>query len=515
MFSIDTVFPRRVQDRALPWVVAAAALAAGLTVAQPYAVGVFHDDGAYAILAKSIAEGHGFRFLHLPGDPMAVHYPPGYPLLLAVLWWVFPEFPANVPVLLAANALFLGAIALGVQHFATRVLGWKPFAAAGAALVATLSLPLLLLSGIMVSEPLFAAVLFSVLAIAEGMVRRGRPRWHFLVFGLACGGLALIRTHGLALPAAAVVLLMWRRRWVEAAVCAGGVVIALAPWQVWQAMYATQLPEALEGSYGSYVGWFIEGLRHDGFLPRTLATNAREMSALVSGRFAFSDRGVAAALGSIMAVAVVAFGAWRAFARAPVTVTFAAIYLAIVMLWPYTPWRFVFGVWPLFVLFIGETLRFGLGGVRQRRPAAIMALAAGTIVAAGVVAREAGAMRAKAWAMPGRTATQQTVPSLVWIVRNTRPEDLVASEAAELVFLYTGRRSVPVMPFEAREYGVPRNADLDGAGLRKVVETLPVDYVATISRDLRVAAAGVAYGSGIRLSLVDTLSAAGVFRVTR
>ena len=38
---------------------------------EPYVVGVFHDDGDYALLAKSIATGHGFHYLGLPGEPAA------------------------------------------------------------------------------------------------------------------------------------------------------------------------------------------------------------------------------------------------------------------------------------------------------------------------------------------------------------------------------------------------------------------------------------------------------------
>ena len=52
--------------------------------AAPYTVGVFHDDGVYALLARSIASGEGFHHSHLAGAPAATHYPPLYPLLLAI-----------------------------------------------------------------------------------------------------------------------------------------------------------------------------------------------------------------------------------------------------------------------------------------------------------------------------------------------------------------------------------------------------------------------------------------------
>lgn len=58
--------------------------------------GVFYDDGIYLSLARSLAEGEGFRYGHLPGDPAGVRYPFLYPYVLSFLWRVWPSFPANL-----------------------------------------------------------------------------------------------------------------------------------------------------------------------------------------------------------------------------------------------------------------------------------------------------------------------------------------------------------------------------------------------------------------------------------
>ncbi len=60
-------------------------------------LGYFHDDGMYWIGGKSLAEGHGYRILSLPDTPFQTKYPPLYPLLLALVWKVFPVFPGNLP----------------------------------------------------------------------------------------------------------------------------------------------------------------------------------------------------------------------------------------------------------------------------------------------------------------------------------------------------------------------------------------------------------------------------------
>src|SRR5438445_6487267 len=100
-----SVAPRRMANSyRMPVVLAAIALVAGLIAVDTMPIGGFYDDAFYVILGKSLATGHGYRNLNLPGAPFATHYPPGYPLLLALLWRIGPEFPANILLFKVANA---------------------------------------------------------------------------------------------------------------------------------------------------------------------------------------------------------------------------------------------------------------------------------------------------------------------------------------------------------------------------------------------------------------------------
>ena len=83
-------------SRTIGVLVAAVALAIALVAVPNWPAGVFQDDGIYVILGKALATGEGYRYLNLPGAPYATHYPPGYPLFLALLWRVSPQFPQNV-----------------------------------------------------------------------------------------------------------------------------------------------------------------------------------------------------------------------------------------------------------------------------------------------------------------------------------------------------------------------------------------------------------------------------------
>src|SRR5262249_36501777 len=72
--------------------------------------GESHDDAIYVTTAKALAEGEGYRQMFLPGAPPQTKYPPLYPALLAGLWKLWPDFPANL-MLLKGLSLVCGAAA--------------------------------------------------------------------------------------------------------------------------------------------------------------------------------------------------------------------------------------------------------------------------------------------------------------------------------------------------------------------------------------------------------------------
>ena len=98
--------------------VGALALVTGIAIVDALPVGVFHDDAMYVVLARSLASGHGYRYLNLPGAPAATQHPPGYPALLALVSWFAPAFPANLVAFKTLNAVIASASAVLVTLFA-------------------------------------------------------------------------------------------------------------------------------------------------------------------------------------------------------------------------------------------------------------------------------------------------------------------------------------------------------------------------------------------------------------
>jgi hypothetical protein len=50
-------------------VLLALALSSLAFFSAPNIIGLFHDDGIYAVVAKALSEGNGYRIISLPGEP--------------------------------------------------------------------------------------------------------------------------------------------------------------------------------------------------------------------------------------------------------------------------------------------------------------------------------------------------------------------------------------------------------------------------------------------------------------
>lgn len=472
---------------------AAVVLAIALAAIDPLPVGVVHDDGMYVVLAKSIATGHGYRWLHLPGTPAATHFPPGYPLLLALVWLVFPAFPANVLAFKALNALLLACTAGAVALLARRRFGFSAGAAALIAVIGCASIPMLVLSSLVMSETFFLALVVPALLVAERVADAQGSRWHAAALGLLTGAVVLVRTHGIALSLGVLIVLAARRKRRELAAFAIAFVLAIAPWQIWQRVHAASVPIAVRGDYGSYGGWLARGFASDGIAlaTHTLARTTIDLFATLTTLVGAGLPGAARAAAGAAAIALVGIGAWRA-RNARVTVAFMAFYLTIVALWPFAPARFFWAVWPVVVVLAVR----GACEIYDWRPAAgalrasrLFAAAAAAIVVLGYGMYTARGFRGRWWSSIPRQMAAAVKPLVQWTARNTSPDAVVASNAELLLYLYTGRAAVPATALSVDDYFRAPTAATSAAALRDILRAYHVDAVAIVANDSLAAAA--------------------------
>jgi hypothetical protein len=483
--SIVTAEPRAVR-RAVAWwplslaVVAVVAVAAGLAVVDGLPVGVVADDSMYVILARSLATGQGFRFLNVPGLPNGTHFPPGYPALLALVSFVAPAFPGSVIVFKALNALFLAAAAVCVTLLLRRRLALGAGWALSVGAVTAVSVPLLILSSLVLSELLFLALVLALLPFFEKLVDEPAGTARSLVAGLAIAACALVRTHGVVLLPALMLTLAARRRWRDAALVSAGAIAGLLPWQLWVARNGGTLPAPLLGMYDSYAAWWLRGLRDMGpsMIGATVAKTVPETTVMLSVLFSPLKGSVAHAV-TLAALALRAAAAcvtsWR---RMPVTLLFLGGYLFIVLVWPFQTARFVWAVWPLLLALIVV----GASAAASRRDWARplrAALALGFVwVACGYAAYESRAVRGKWWSSIARANTSRMAPLVRWIIGNTAPGEVVASEYEGAVYLYANRQALPIVSLTPGQYLHDYTAQENALeGLLPVLDAYPVRTV--------------------------------------
>ncbi|MDB4886235.1 MAG: hypothetical protein JWN79_1673 [Gemmatimonadetes bacterium] len=461
----------------------------GLVLLVRSPIVVTGDDAMYVILARSLATGQGYRFLNLPGAPAATHFPPGFPALLALLWRAVPDFPANLTLFKSVNAISLALVAVGVARFA-RYSAQPRRSAIALGVLAAVSGPLLILGNMLLSELVFLALLLFLLPVLEGFAEGGREPSAALraaTLGVAIGLCALVRTHAVVLIPAVALVLARRRRWRDAALLSAAAILTLVPWQLWSAHHAGAVPAPLLGQYDSYLGWWVRGYAALGprMIPMTLERTLAESGGMFAVLFSPGRSPSAHALTLVALAGLAIAGIVAVRRRLPVTLLFLAGYLAIVALWPFPPARFLWGVWPLILLLLVAGAHRVVDASRAWRSlrvtgrALVLAGAAASLwVGYGYAAYELRMARGRWWTSIPRANAARIVPAVRWTLANTAPGDLLAAEDDGALYLYTGRRTVPIRTFAVEQYLLPISPQVEArAGLLPLLAAYPISAV--------------------------------------
>ncbi|HWC75256.1 MAG TPA: hypothetical protein VG454_15075, partial [Gemmatimonadales bacterium] len=401
-------------------VAAAVALAVGIVAVNQTLVGVFYDDGLYAGLATALATGLGYVHPNLPGLPAAVHYPPGYPIVLAPFFGVLSVNSAAIAAKIL-NAL-LGATAAGLIAWhatKTEMLGpaaprWLAPAIAGGAAIA---IPVLATQTVLFAEPLFAVLLAVVIVFAD----RGDRPW---VVGIAAALALVTRSIGIAGAAGVVAFLITRRasRPVFVAVLVP-VIFAGVAWAIWVETHQHAIDAELALGYGNYSAHLSQaGLS-------AIAVNvpdlSRPLEAITLGwipvRWLYE-------IVATIALGVGLYGLALLTRRSAIGFSLV-FYLLILAVWPHPPDRFLWAVLP----WLG--LAWAAGGLelwrrwpRVRVPLALLV----TLIAGGYVYYEARGFAGRWWDAQARNISANFA-ELVPIVKNLPDTAIVATDDEALV----------------------------------------------------------------------------------
>lgn len=509
---------RRIHPGAVALVVAAVTLLQLPALLSPLA-GAFHDDGIYLVTARALAEGRGYLIDSLPEPIPQTKYPVLFPALLAAVWKIAPDFPANLPFLrlvpLAATWLWIAmlwrliAVELGRPRDARIVAG-----------LTIVSPATLYYSTQLLAETLFAAIATGAVLLMVRMHAGTRPITLRTAAGLAviCALAFHARTIGLALLVPAAWVLLGgpggRARY-DAATAAGPaalprkaipatafalVWLALcAPWYAWQAAHPVP-PDPVLAYYthANYAGWnLVTGhAAAAGDAARVILGNAMAALAMPFWMWSFFAAPplllllLGAAAGAAVAVALVRAARGAA---APAALWIAAA-LAIALLWPWPSFRFLLPVAPLALFLMVSLVTDVLAAPRSRhaatdRAAAVIAtvflagLGASGLVQSARVAITVHRHDAIPWTVPLHHAARESEihHALDWIRAHSPGDAIVAAMLDPVIHLHTGRRAIrafatdPFRAFYAPD--APRGATGTPDDLARLLRHHRVDFL--------------------------------------
>ncbi len=199
-------------------------------------MGFTHDDGVYAIAGKSLAQGKGFKLLHVIGEPGEIKYPFIYPLILAVVWLFNPHYPQNLPTMLYVTIAFTLAACWLIFAWlkqCEKFPGW--LALAVTAIIPANFFFIYFFSSIMSEAPyLFLTMLTLWIFHQASQKEKPLTRKTILILTLLSALSFLTRVLGLSLMAAIGTWLLLNRQWKNALIYGiGSLLLGVLPWALW------------------------------------------------------------------------------------------------------------------------------------------------------------------------------------------------------------------------------------------------------------------------------------------
>ncbi len=293
------------------------------------------DGAGYAVLAESWLRGEGYRAIDHPDRPRHAHFPPGYPLVLALTWGLAGKSAA------AGHAV---SSLLTVGATLAAWLWFRSFLPGPTSLVLGLALAVNWIwartGSAIQSEPLYLFLSQATLLAAVAAGRRtALGIWRSIALGALLAACVLTRQIALGLAAAVGIDLIARRRFADAGAVAGSAAFFVLPWLGWMAttgMAAKTQAGLLVGGDGTWTERFA----------RQLVFYIQRIPDQLTGPFVevgtISERGpivaIAANFWAVIVTGIIVAG-WLRCTRRPrrrLAGLLPLVTLAMLMIWPFT-----------------------------------------------------------------------------------------------------------------------------------------------------------------------------------
>lgn len=349
-----------------------------------YFVGSFDDDASYIVAARALLAGRGLAGTMASGNAVVSAYPPGFPLLIAPIQWLFPGDSAFVP--LRVFCTLCGAAILPLTWVWMRRRDMPASVRAAVMVLLALDPVLATFSTMVMAEaPVVVSLLLLLLASERWEASDRLVCWPGAAVVVLAAADVWLKEAALGLVAGVCLWYVLRRQWWRAVAVAGGVGLSLVPVLVvrWLhhiplvgARYSQELGDYYRGGLLHRLTVVIPGdLRHWLViaLPRTVVPLLSPLPAL--GPWAILGRQVT--VFTLLGLVV----AWRR--HRDLTVVAVPVYGAMTLLYPFINERRVILVLPMVLAWYALGVRTAVVWVEGvlRRPRLVRAsVALGAVV---------------------------------------------------------------------------------------------------------------------------------------
>lgn len=457
---------------------------------QTFQIGTYLDDSSYVVLAQSFLTSEHYGLVNVPGPAAPTRYPFGFPMLLSP----FLLLPGGGLTAMKGLSLVATLVNIALLFWAWPWLSparsrWWGVAAAG---LYALSPLIIDHTRMIMSEPIFTTLALVAMVLTERMARGASVRGWPLLMSVVLFLVLFTRTVGIILVGTIFLYLLARRRRAAIrplALTSAGIavllvaVVWLTPVSVGSVIPAKYLqsdqmvviarlfggarpaearPEHLEveqapepavesepddSGFAGHLRYSVEQHLGRDFRQMVVPLGGGDREAAVAERLGVGWLPLVIGYGVSLLIAL-GFVWWLWRDGITLFAAFAGLYLLALFAWVWEGPRLLYPVQPqlaLALLFGGEAVALGVAALLRLpgRPARRLAVAVPAALALFL-------MGSSVYKSLQLKPTEYHVGSLAsrtaWLVANTPRSAVALSEAPEVDYLYSGRRTVP-FPF--------------------------------------------------------------------
>jgi hypothetical protein len=419
------------------------------------ALGLFHDDGIYTVVAKSLSQGEGYRIISLPTAPPQTKYPFVYSYVLSWVWALSPNFPHNIIALKALNIAIIVGIFGASLVFYRRYFPAASMAAVVFALLVCTNPIIFTFTDYVISDLLFVLLALVALVICASDSADGASLGRIWVLAVVVGLACLTRLAAAPLVLAGTIYSFMKRGWRGVACFIAIIALFIAPWLLWVARGPHPPDNSLFAYYAAYdfngagtgaIGAWIEHhwtvIRSNAhYLVDTL--DLLYLLPLLPGL-------------ALFVVALMAIGIVKSVRRDElVNWSFFLSSGALLLIWPFHPARYVAPLVPILILFLfrgstriehwfgsrGQESLMRLLGKLAWVPLVLILILNGVWLSSFLLVRDDRTTRGL-YGSHVPYGWQGFEESFAWIREHTPPDARLATAYDPMYYLYTGRLAI-------------------------------------------------------------------------